>query len=44
MLESIKAWFEDDVNEEDVLRVVRREMAEFKHWRDTRNEYDNMPL
>ena len=44
MLESIKAWFEDDVNEEDVLRVVRREMAEFNRWRDTRNEYDNMPL
>ena len=44
MLESIKAWFEDDVNEEDVLRVVRREMAECNRWRDTRNEYDNMPL
>ena len=44
VLEAIKAWFEDDVNEEEVLRVVRPEMAEFDRWRDMRNKYDNMPL
>ena len=44
MLESIKAWFEDDVNEEEVLRAVRGEMAEYNRWRDIRNKYDSMPL
>ena len=44
VLESMKAWFEDDVNEEEVLRAVRGEMAEYNRWRDIRNKYDSMPL